>query len=170
MQRHIMAAFPLDDCLGWGTAIRVGRISEASSAIGRGGKVRRMALRLSALRWLHGQFASSARRLAGGADRCVAGSRAAGACPGAFSYRCVGGVARPHALPVDVAGRRRRFPRPAGGLSRPRSRNPCPRANCGHRSCKAGANAASGSIGIGNTRSAMIGTTPFIWTTRILTR
>jgi hypothetical protein len=40
--------------LAWGK-IPVGRISEASSAIGRGGKVRRMTLRLSALHLLAGR-------------------------------------------------------------------------------------------------------------------
>jgi hypothetical protein len=49
---------------------------------------------------------------AGEARRCAPRRHSAGANPRAVSCRCLGRAPRPHALPVELAGRRRRLPRP----------------------------------------------------------
>ena len=103
-------------------------------------------------------------RSAKGASRTTHdGCAAPGFRPEANSFTCsvAGAGSCPRATPTFPA---------VGVRSRSRSRNLCPRVSRDHRSWPAEANAASGSGGTGNIRSAMIRTLRCTWITFVSTR
>ena len=59
--------------------------------------------------FLHSESARSSKWYPGREHRCVAGLCAAGAFVASLPYRCMGGAAPPHALPLDTAGWRYGF-------------------------------------------------------------
>src|SRR5262252_4735136 len=78
--------------------------------------------------FLHGEPARPPLRSLGDRGRPAARRGSPGALARSFSYRCLGGPSRPHALPVDAAPRRRRLSR---SLARDQARFCKILAHCG---------------------------------------